>query len=210
MSYSQKLADPRWIAMRDQVRQRDGNRCVNNPNHRMPLEVHHLIYTAGCEPWEYPLDNFVTLCRDCHLAAHQEQLANQSPSRVQGGFFTWLQIQEFVGHTPHGYLTEIEGRIVCGCFQLDLNPDAPDIVLPGTRQDWIDKARHFQTQSAESPTGAVPIFVKGEGLPWEYVGLYRVEAITQNPSEIRIHQVRAVRRDIGLVMFLSQDCSNPP
>ena len=96
MSYSQKLADPRWLAMRDRVRKRDGNRCVNNPDHRMPLEVHHLSYTAGCEPWEYPLDNFVTLCRDCHLAAHQTQLANQSPSRVQGGFYTWLQIQELV------------------------------------------------------------------------------------------------------------------
>lgn len=188
--------------MRDRVRQRDGNRCVNDPNHRMPLEVHHLSYTAECEPWEYPIDNFVTLCRDCHLAAHKAQLTNQTPPKVAGGFYAWHQIESLVGHPPHGYLTEVEGRIVCGCFLLDLNPDAPDIVLPGTRQDWIEKATLFQTQSAKDSTGAVPIFVKAEGLPWEHVGHYQVEAITFNPIEIGIHQKRTNRNDIGLVMFL--------
>ena len=190
--------------MRDRVRQRDGNRCANNPNHLMPLEVHHLSYTAGCEPWEYPLDNFKTLCRDCHLAAHNAQLTNPRPPQVMGGFYAWHQIESLVGHSPHGYLTEVEGRIVCGCFKLDLNPDAPDIVLPGTRQDWIEKSMTFRTQSAEDPTGAAPIFIKGEGLPWEYVGRYRVEAITRNLAEIRIHQARTSQNDIGLVMFLYQ------
>jgi hypothetical protein len=202
MSYSKKLQDPRWQQVRQRVLARDRNRCVNDPKHRMPLEVHHLRYTDGCEPWEYPLDNFVTLCRDCHVAAHEEQLNNPRPRRVQGGFYAWHQIQGLVGHPPRGYLTEVGGRIVCGCFQLALNPDAPDIVLPGTRKDWLDKATLFQKQSAEGASGAVPIFVKGEGLPWEYVGRYRVEAITRNHSEIRIHQERAKRRDIGLVMFL--------
>ena len=204
MSYSQKLADPQWLAMRDRVRQRDGNRCVNDPNHRMPLEVHHLSYAAGCEPWEYPLDNFLTLCRECHLATHKAQLINPPPTQVAGGFYAWHQIESLVGHPPHGYLTEVEGRIVCGCFVLELNPDAPDIVLPGTRQDWIDKSAKFQIQSTENPPITVPIFIKGEGLPWEYVGRYRVEAITRSQIEIKIHQQRTNRQDIGLVMFLCQ------
>lgn len=205
MTYSQKLADPRWFAVRDRVRQRDGNRCVNDPNHRMPLEVHHLNYTAGCEPWEYPLDNFVTLCRDCHLAAHAAQLTILPPTQVPDNFYTWHQIEKFVGYLPHGYLTEIDSRIVCGCFVLALNPDAPDIVLPGTRQDWIGKCIKFQCQSAEGVTAAVPIFIKAEGLPWEYVGRFRVEAITRNSTEIEIHQQRSSRNDIGLVMFLTQN-----
>jgi hypothetical protein len=204
MSYSQKLQDPRWLEARLRVLARDGRRCVNDPNHRMPLEVHHLSYASGCEPWEYPLDNFVTLCRDCHLAAHRTQFTNPHPRRIRGGFYAWHQIAGVAGHPPRGYLTEVANRIVCGCFQLDLNPDAPGIVLPGTRKDWIEKAILFRKQSVEGPSGAVPIFVKAEGLPWEYVGRYRVEAATHNPAEIRIHQERAAHQDIGLVMFLRE------
>ena len=78
------------------------------------------------------------------------------------------------------------------------------------RTGFIKRRFSKPQESAESPTGAIPIFVKGEGLPWEYVGLYRVEAIIQNPSEIRIHQVRADRRDIGRCYLLSPDYLYPP
>lgn len=165
----------------------------------MPLEVHHLTYAAGCEPWEYPLENFQTLCRDCHQAAHIVQLPNPPPKKVAGAFYAWHQLRLVVGHAPHGYLTEIEGNIVCGCFRLDLNPDAPDIILPGTRDDWMSKASRFERQAT-----AAPVFLKAEGLPWEYAGNYRVESSTSNLAEIAIHRERVGRNDIGLVLFLSQ------
>lgn len=199
VSYSQKLLDPKWQAVRSQVLERDGHRCVKNPNHRMPLEVHHRQYGRGKEPWEYPLSNFLTLCRDCHVAEHRQRLTAERPRRVRGGFYGWHQIGAVVGHEPHGYLTEVHGAIVCGCFVLDLNPDAPDIVLPGTRKDWIKKAHLFADQQT-----AIPIFLKGEGLPWEYVGDYAVESMTQNQAEIAIHQQRSGHEDIGMVLFLSR------
>src|SRR3954470_13713225 len=112
MIYSQKLRDPKWRAIRSQVLERDGRRCVNNPSHRMPLEVHHRQYAHGKEPWEYALSNFMTLCRDCHVAEHRLKLTARRSRRIQGGFYGWHQIGVVVGHDPHGYLTEVDGRIV--------------------------------------------------------------------------------------------------
>ena len=199
MTYSQKLNDPRWLAVREQVLVRDGRRCANDPRHRMPLEVHHRQYARGREPWEYPLSNFVTLCRDCHVAEHGRHLVAQRPRRIQGGFYGWHQIESVVGHKPHGYLTEVDGKIVSGCVLMDLNPNAPDILLPGTREDWIKKALLFASQ-----TTAVPILLKAEGLPWEYAGDFWVESFTRSPVEIAIHQSNSNRQDVGLVMFLCQ------
>jgi len=35
--------------------------------------VHHLYYEYGKEPWEYPLEAFVTLCETCHLIESEER-----------------------------------------------------------------------------------------------------------------------------------------
>jgi 5-methylcytosine-specific restriction endonuclease McrA len=50
MTYSQKLNDPRWRAVRERVLRRDGKRCTRDPNHQMPLEVHHIEYAQNREP----------------------------------------------------------------------------------------------------------------------------------------------------------------
>jgi hypothetical protein len=42
-------------------------------------------------------------------------------------------------------------------------------------------------------------------LPWEFVGQFRVEAMTQNPVEIQIHRERHHLDDIGAVMFLCEE-----
>jgi 5-methylcytosine-specific restriction endonuclease McrA len=38
------------------------------------LNTHHLYYKMGKNAWEYPDDALQTLCRECHLAVHQEQV----------------------------------------------------------------------------------------------------------------------------------------
>ena len=30
------------------------------------------------------------------------------------------------------YLPTVDGRVVCGCFRTDVNPGAPEVILPGT------------------------------------------------------------------------------
>jgi len=66
MGYSEKLTDPRWQAKRLRVMERDKFACTNCHNDREQLEVHHLDYEPGHQPWEYPIEFLTTLCHRCH------------------------------------------------------------------------------------------------------------------------------------------------
>jgi len=65
-AYIEKLKDPRWQKLRLQVFERDGWACMVCGSDRETLNVHHLYYESGNEPWEYPLEALLTLCQDCH------------------------------------------------------------------------------------------------------------------------------------------------
>ena len=65
-TYSEKLKDPRWQKLRLEVLNRDTWACQNCYDDTSTLAVHHLYYTKGTEPWEYPLNAFLTLCEGCH------------------------------------------------------------------------------------------------------------------------------------------------
>ena len=70
-SYSDKLKDPRWQKKRLQILERDEWRCRYCYNDKEMLSVHHKVYTAGKEPWEYDDDLLVTLCNHCHEQEHE-------------------------------------------------------------------------------------------------------------------------------------------
>jgi len=63
---SEKLKDPRWQKLRLQIFERDEFMCQRCQDTESTLNVHHLKYTTGKEPWEYPMANFITLCESCH------------------------------------------------------------------------------------------------------------------------------------------------
>jgi hypothetical protein len=65
-AYSELLQDPRWQKKRLQVLNRDKFTCKLCKDKETTLHVHHNEYQYGREPWDYPLTNFTTLCRDCH------------------------------------------------------------------------------------------------------------------------------------------------
>lgn len=72
MTYAEKLADPRWQKKRLEILERDGNHCTNCGEPKTSLQVHHLYYEWGVEPWEYPDDAMQTLCEQCHEIATLE------------------------------------------------------------------------------------------------------------------------------------------
>ena len=65
MTYAQKLKDPRWKARRLQILKSHNHKCAHcgATEH---LEVHHLNYKKGREPWEYNDRELMCLCRKCH------------------------------------------------------------------------------------------------------------------------------------------------
>lgn len=64
--YSDKLKDPRWQKLRLRVFERDEWTCQICFDQESQLKVHHKYYIQGKDPWDYPLDAFVTLCEKCH------------------------------------------------------------------------------------------------------------------------------------------------
>lgn len=72
-TYSEKLTNPKWQKKRLEVLSRDQFTCCLCSDKENTLHVHHKTYKKGCEPWEYPLDNFQTLCKDCHFIVEENK-----------------------------------------------------------------------------------------------------------------------------------------
>lgn len=199
MTYSQKLRDPRWQKLRLLIMERDGWQCQSSTcrsPENTPLHVHHREYLPGREPWEYPPENLVTLCERCHDAQHPRKLV--SKDLIEGRFYHWQELGDVLGFQPHGYLTQTtKGDTLCGCFRLDYNPDAPEIVLPGTDPFIVKQAAAFAGQAR-----FIPIFIKPGDFGWEYCGRYRVKSLTRDEHEISSHKLRAELRELSISMIL--------
>lgn len=66
--YNQKLKDPRWQKKRLEIFERDEWKCTACRSDKKSLNVHHLGYEKGKDPWEYPDVELVALCEPCHKA----------------------------------------------------------------------------------------------------------------------------------------------
>jgi hypothetical protein len=66
MKYSEKLKDPRWQKKRLQILERDT--CTRRACRAKDktLNVHHIFYLSGTEPWDIPDGLLITFCCDCH------------------------------------------------------------------------------------------------------------------------------------------------
>ena len=73
MTYAEKFKDPRWQKKRLEVLERDKWACKNCGDSESTLHVHHKYYTKGKDPWEYPIDAFLTLCAECHECEHSSR-----------------------------------------------------------------------------------------------------------------------------------------
>lgn len=64
--YKLDLESPLWQEKRLRVYERDEFTCTTCRINTDQLHPHHLTYEWGKKPWEYPLENFRTLCKFCH------------------------------------------------------------------------------------------------------------------------------------------------
>jgi hypothetical protein len=66
VKYSEKLKDPRWQKKRLEVFLRDEFTCQICLDSETTLNVHHKRYIPNNEPWDYSLNDLITLCENCH------------------------------------------------------------------------------------------------------------------------------------------------
>ena len=73
-----------------------------------------------------------------------------------GCTYTRREIHDGVdGGSLQSYLPRKGGKVLCGCFNPQLNPDAPNVILAGDGPDIRDSAVVFSKQD-----WAVPVFTK--------------------------------------------------
>lgn len=71
--YSEKLKNPKWQKKRLEIMERDGWSCQICDNKSKTLNVHHLFYEYGKDPWDYNNHQLVTLCEECHKREHDSK-----------------------------------------------------------------------------------------------------------------------------------------
>ena len=117
-----------------------------------------------------------------------------------GKTYTRTEIHDALGGGVQDYLPHVRGVVVCGCFNPDLNPDAPDVVLPGfgpAIERWADA---FAQQGT-----AVPCFLKRATNAWEYVGEFRVRELSRSQVEIERWASAAHREgDVSMVLHMEE------
>lgn len=73
LTYREQLLHPNWQRKRMEILQRDDFSCKLCCDKDSTLHVHHKQYAKGRMAWEYPNDELVTLCAECHDTMHEQQ-----------------------------------------------------------------------------------------------------------------------------------------
>ena len=122
VNYAQKRRDVRWKRRRDDLlRQRNYTCCeCDQPltTGTMDLQVHHVVYISGLDPWDYPDELLLVVC-DQH---HQERAALEQAIYVEVG-----------KHLATRDIPELQRQPVYAFFE-----DDPLLAhLPGWMQDLL-------------------------------------------------------------------------
>jgi hypothetical protein len=120
---------------------------------------------------------------------------------INGRRYTWSEIVEETGADglPPYYLLHRDGRVVAGCFTLELNPEAPLVVLAGDGPQVREWADVFCAQ-----TGSIPVCVKSGMGEWLCCGRYKLVRASTDPAEIARHSALAQRSDVYKLIFLEK------
>ncbi|WP_375559971.1 HNH endonuclease [Bernardetia sp. OM2101] len=110
----------KWCNFAKQVKERDNLLCTkcNRPEPNVILQVHHKRYVNGKSPWEYELNDCVTLCKGCHAREHRiiepnedwtlietHDLGDLSGICERRNCDTSIRHENIIYHANWGYLT---------------------------------------------------------------------------------------------------------
>lgn len=124
-----------------------------------------------------------------------------APTFNIGKMYSRKEISAALGGSEVEYLPTENKRVVCGCFTLEHNPEAPDIVIPGTGRVIQREAIIFCGQDFP-----VPVFIKRRVNEWEYVGDYKAVRHSTDPAEIASHYKGSITplNKVTRVIFLQR------
>jgi hypothetical protein len=98
-------------------------------------------------------------------------------------------------------LSHARNRVVAICLRLDMNPQAPFVMLVGSGRD---KKRYSEALCNEQKNEAVPLFIKRTANSWEFQGHFRVREHSKSPNIIAKHERTAGRSDVYMVIYFEE------
>jgi hypothetical protein len=122
-------------------------------------------------------------------------------SLIKGRRYTWSEIVDGTGADPAPpyFLLHRGGKVVAGCFRLDLNPEAPHIVLAGDGLQIRERTEIFCAQK-----GSIPVCLKSGMGEWLCGGDFKLARASIDPADIAIHSALAKRSDVYKLLFLEE------
>ena len=114
--------------------------------------------------------------------------------------YTREEIHEALGGGTESYLPSVDKVITCICLNPDLNPKAPNVILPGTGKQIEAKAEWISSQK-----NALPAFVKKGTNKWKYRGKYKVVFYSKEKQYIDYYSEQTGRNDITSVIKLKKE-----
>lgn len=113
------------------------------------------------------------------------------------------QIHDAVGGDLQSYLPHVQGQVVCGCFDPNMNARAPFEIDVGNLPDVIKYAERLAEQKA-----VIPVFLKQSAFEWEFVGDFSPVKLVRDPSDL--HPINPHRRpDAVAVLYLNEETHDP-
>ena len=123
LEYYLLLGSREWEKFRRALIKSRGNTCEKcGKKLSAGLQVHHKCYRWGLKPWEYPEEDLLVLCRDCHRSLHLEmqQRGYRVPVFGSDGITRKVPDSMLCKHCcGHGHFEEYEhilGGICLHCF----------------------------------------------------------------------------------------------
>jgi hypothetical protein len=92
MTYKEQLAHPLWQKKRLQILERDNFTCKVCLDTETQLHIHHKEYKKYKKAWEYPDDNFISLCKDCHKITEEYKKSGFTPIVAAKGFIELFEV----------------------------------------------------------------------------------------------------------------------
>ncbi len=119
------------------------------------------------------------------------------PDLIPNALYTRKAIHELLHGSMQIYLPHFNGRVVCGCFDVSLNPNAPEEILVGEGEDVVKYAKVLSLQ-----IGPIPVFMKQSTKKWKYIGNYSALNYSENLEEVAAKANAAERSDVVGVLYL--------
>lgn len=113
---------------------------------------------------------------------------------VVGKRYTWQQVQKH-WYGEQTFLAKRDGRIICATLVAETNPEAPEVMIVGTKPRNMRRAEEFCEQG-----GVIPVFMKYAVDSWEFKGFFELESFTTDPARVKKHA--HPRQELSRVIYL--------